>query len=134
MNRYEPQNTSAKQRPPRRRLWLWMPLVSALALGVFAAVMYFPIFAFQTKGFPMPPPASVSTAKAVFEDWMPRMEVVGTFQPVRGADLSVEVPGIIDEVSFDSGGNVAAGAPLIKLRDNDDVAKLRTLEAARDLA
>ena len=37
---------------------------------------------------------------------MPKMEVVGTFQPVRGADLSVEVPGIIDQVSFDSGGNV----------------------------
>jgi len=37
-------------------------------------------------------------------------------------------------VSFDSGGNVAAGAPLIRLRDSDDVAKLRTLEAARDLA
>jgi membrane fusion protein (multidrug efflux system) len=65
---------------------------------------------------------------------MPRIEVVGTFQPVRGADLSVEVPGIIDEVNFDSGGDVAAGALLMRLRDNDEVAKLRTLEAARDLA
>jgi len=134
MNRYEPQGSMTAQRPPKRRLWLWMPIVILAALGVFAAVAYFPIAAFQAKGFPMPPPASVSTAKAVFEEWMPKMEVVGTFQPVRGADLSVEVPGIIDEVSFDSGGNVAAGAPLIRLRDSDDVAKLRTLEAARDLA
>ncbi len=134
MNRYEPQDITAKQRPPRRRLWLWMPLVILAALGVFGAVMYFPIAAFQIKGFPSQPPASVATAKAVFEEWMSRMEVVGTFQPVRGADLSVEVPGIIDQVNFDSGGNVAAGAQLIKLRDTDDVAKLRTLEAARDLA
>jgi membrane fusion protein (multidrug efflux system) len=134
MNRYEPQGSMTAQRPPKRRLWLWMPIVILAAVGVFAAVAYFPIAAFQAKGFPMPPPASVSTAKAVFEEWMPKMEVVGTFQPVRGADLSVEVPGIIDEVSFDSGGNVAAGAPLIRLRDSDDVAKLRTLEAARDLA
>ena len=52
----------------------------------------------------------------------------------RSADLSVEVPGIVDEVSFDSGGDVAAGAQLIRLRDTDDIAKLRTLEAARDLA
>jgi membrane fusion protein (multidrug efflux system) len=65
---------------------------------------------------------------------MPKIEVVGTFQPVRGADLSVEVPGIIDQVNFDSGGDVAAGAQLIRLRDNDDVAKLHTLEASRDLA
>jgi membrane fusion protein (multidrug efflux system) len=134
MNRYEPQGSMTAQRPPKRRLWLWMPIVILAAVGVFAAVAYFPIAAFQAKGFPMPPPASVSTAKAVFEEWMPKMEVVGTFQPVRGADLSVEVPGIVDEVSFDSGGNVAAGAPLIRLRDSDDVAKLRTLEAARDLA
>ncbi len=134
MNRYEPQDTLAAQRPPRRRLWLWLPLVVVLAVGVYAAIGAFPIIAFQTKGFPAPPPASVSTAKAVLEEWMPQIEVVGTFQPVRGADLSVEVPGIIDQVNFDSGGDVAAGAQLIKLRDSDDVAKLRTLEANRDLA
>ena len=134
MNRYEPQDTLAAQRPPRRRLWLWLPLVVLLAVGVYVGIGAFPIIAFQTKGFPTPPPASVSTAKAVFEEWMPQIEVVGTFQPVRGADLSVEVPGIIDQVSFDSGGNVAAGAQIIRLRDSDDVAKLRTLEANRDLA
>ena len=134
MNRYEPRDAMTAQRPSRWRMWFWLIVVVAVALGVYGGTMYFPIFAFQTKGFPMPPPASVSTAKAAFEEWMPRMEVVGTFQPVRGADLSVEVPGIIDQVNFDSGGNVAAGAQLIKLRDNDDVAKLRTLEAARDLA
>jgi membrane fusion protein (multidrug efflux system) len=44
------------------------------------------------------------------------------------------VPGIIDQVNFDSGGDVQAGAQIIKLRDSDDVAKLRTLEANRDLA
>jgi membrane fusion protein (multidrug efflux system) len=134
MNRYEPQDTLAAQRPPKRRLWLWLPLVVLLAVGVYAGIGAFPIIAFQTKGFPAPPPATVSTAKAVFEEWMPQIEVVGTFQPVRGADLSVEVPGIIDQVNFDSGGNVQQGALLIRLRDADDVAKLRTLEASRDLA
>ena len=134
MNRYEPQDAMTAQRPPKRRLWLWLPVVIFIAIGIFGGVFYFPIAAFQVKGFPTPPPASVSTAKAVYEDWMPRIEVVGTFQPVRGADLSVEVPGIIDQVSFDSGGDIAAGAQIIKLRDNDDVAKLRTLEANRDLA
>jgi membrane fusion protein, multidrug efflux system len=134
MNRYEPQGSMASERPPKRRLWLWLPLVVILAVGIYAGIGSFPIIAFQTKGFPAPPPASVSTAKAVFEEWMPQIEVVGTFQPVRGADLSVEVPGIIDQVNFDSGGDVAAGAQLIKLRDSDDVAKLRTLEANRDLA
>jgi len=134
MNRYEPQNTIAQQRPPKWRLWLWMLVVVVLAVIVYGAIVVFPMAAFMAKGFPTPPPASVSTTKAVYEEWMPRLEVVGTFSPVRGADLSVEVPGIVDQVNFDSGGDVAAGALLIKLRDNDDVAKLRTLEANRDLA
>ena len=134
MNRYEPQGSMTAQRPPKRRMWLWLPLVVVLAVVVYGAIVAFPMAAFMAKGFPTPPPASVSTAKAVFEDWMPRIDIVGTFNPVRGADLSVEVPGIIDQVSFDSGGNVAAGAQIIKLRDSDDVAKLRTLEANRDLA
>ena len=134
MNRYERQDAMTAERPPRRRLWLWLPLVAILAVGVYAAVGSFPIIAFTAKGFPQPPPASVSTAKAVLDEWMPRIDLVGTLQPVRGADLSVEVPGIIDQVNFDSGGDVPSGALLIRLRDNDEVAKLRTLEAARDLA
>jgi membrane fusion protein (multidrug efflux system) len=59
---------------------------------------------------------------------------VGSLKPFRGADLSVEVPGIVAEVNFDSGGDVAAGAQILRLIDADDVAKLRTLEASRDLA
>jgi membrane fusion protein (multidrug efflux system) len=135
MNRYEPQGVMTKARPPRkRRVWLWAIIVGFLAALLFGAIWAFPIAAFITKGFPPPVPTVVSTANATFEEWMPLIEVVGSLKPVRGADLSVEVPGIVDEVAFDSGGDVSAGARLIRLRDNDDVAKLNTLEAARDLA
>jgi membrane fusion protein (multidrug efflux system) len=61
------------------------------------------------------------------------IQIVGSLKPVRGADLSVEVAGIIDSVNFDSGGDVTEGAQVLKLRDTDDVAKLHTLEASRDL-
>jgi membrane fusion protein (multidrug efflux system) len=48
--------------------------------------------------------------------------------------LSVEVPGIVDQVNFDSGGDVQAGAPVLHLRDGDIAAKLHTLQAAQNLA
>jgi len=135
MNRYEPQSLLTEERPPRRRrLWLWMILVSVAAILVIGAIFAFPIAAFMAKGFPAPPPATVTTTVAHPEAWQPQIQVVGSLKPFRGADLSVEVPGIIEEVNFDSGGDVAAGAQVIKLRDSDDVAKLRTLEASRDLA
>ena len=135
MNRPERPELMIAERPPRRRrLWLWISIVSFLALLLFGAVLAFPFVAFMAKPFPAPPPASVATAIARFEEWQPQTQVVGSFRPVRGADLSVEVPGIVDQVSFDSGGDVEAGAQILKLRDGDDVAKLHTLEAARDLA
>ena len=134
MNRPERPELMVAERPPRRRrLWLWMIVVVLLSVGLFAAIFAFPIVAFTAKGFPAPPPASVSTAAARFEAWQPLLQVVGSLKPVQGADLSVEVAGIVDEVNFDSGGDVAAGAQIIRLRDTDDVAKLHTLEAARDL-
>jgi membrane fusion protein (multidrug efflux system) len=123
----------AESPPRRRRLWLWMILVVVLAVVLFGAIFAFPIVAFKAKGFPAPPPATVATATARFEDWQPAIQVVGSLKPVRGADLSVEVAGIVDEVSFDSGGDIASGAQIIRLRDTDDIAKLHTLEASRDL-
>lgn len=135
MNRPERPDLMIAQRPPRRRrLWLLMVLVVGVALLLFAAIFAFPMVAFMAKPFPAPPPATVTTATARLQDWQPQIEVVGSLKPVRGADLSVEVPGIVDEVNFDSGGDVRAGAQIIRLRDTNDVAKLRTLEAARDLA
>src|ERR1700676_928370 len=135
MNRPERPDLMLAARPPRRRrLWLWMTIVVISGLALFGAILYFPFYAFKAKGFSPPPPATVATATARFEAWQPAIQVVGSLKPVRGADLSVEVSGIVAEVNFDSGGDVAAGASIIQLRDTDDVAKLHTLEAARDLA
>jgi membrane fusion protein, multidrug efflux system len=129
-----PEMLIATRPPRRRRLWLWMIVVVVLAVLLFGAIFAFPIVAFMSKGFPAPAPVTVATTTARFENWQPEIQVVGSLKPVRGADLSVEVPGIVDEVNFDSGGDVAAGAQILRLRDTDDVAKLRTLEASRDLA
>ena len=135
MNRYEPQSLLTEESPPpRRRLWLWMILVSLAAILAIGLIFAFPIAAFMAKGFPAPPPATVTTTIARLEQWQPQIQLVGSLKPFKGADLSVEVPGIVEEVNFDSGGDVAAGAQVIRLIDADDVAKLHTLEASRDLA
>jgi membrane fusion protein (multidrug efflux system) len=135
MNRYERQELLTGHVPPRRsRLWLWIPVVVVSTALVFGLIFAFPMLAFFAKGgFTPPPPATVSTAIARYEAWQPEIQSVGSLKPVHGADLSVEVAGIVAEVNFDSGGDVPAGALLIRLIDNDDVAKLRTLEAQRDL-
>lgn len=135
MNKPERPELLIEERPPRRRrLWLWMTIVVLLSVVLFAGIFAFPIAAFMSKGFPAPPPASVATTMAEPQEWQPQIQVVGSLKPVRGADLSVEVAGIVEQVNFDSGGDVQAGAQILKLIDADDVAKLHTLEASRDLA
>jgi membrane fusion protein (multidrug efflux system) len=79
------------------------------------------------------PPQTVSTAKAAFDDWQPQIEAVGSLRAVNGSDLSIEVSGVVDSIAFNSGDDVQEGAPLLKLRSEDDVAKLQSLQAVADL-
>ena len=80
------------------------------------------------------PPQTVSTVTASQQDWQPQLEAVGSLRAVNGADLSLEVSGIVGEIDFSSGDDVAKGAVLVRLRADDDVAKLAALQATADLA
>jgi membrane fusion protein, multidrug efflux system len=79
-------------------------------------------------------PQTVSAAKAASSDWQPRIDAVGSLRAVRGADLSLEVAGMVEEITFQSGDEVQAGQILLRLRNDDDVAKLQSLEATAQLA
>jgi membrane fusion protein (multidrug efflux system) len=80
------------------------------------------------------PPQTVSTAKAQFTEWQGEFQVVGTLRAVRGADLAPEVSGLITAIHFQSGQEVAEGAPLVQLNNESDVARLQSLMAAVELA
>ncbi|HEX4172366.1 MAG TPA: efflux RND transporter periplasmic adaptor subunit [Acetobacteraceae bacterium] len=80
------------------------------------------------------PPQTVSTTTAEIQEWQPQVEAVGSLRAVNGADLSLEVSGIVDAIDFKSGDDVAAGAVLLRLRSDDDVAKLQALQATAELA
>ena len=79
------------------------------------------------------PPQTVSATKAAASEWQPNIEAVGSLRAVKGADLSPEVAGVVDSISFTSGDDVEQGAMLLKLRADDDVAKLKSLQATADL-
>jgi membrane fusion protein, multidrug efflux system len=79
-------------------------------------------------------PQTVSAAKAASSDWQPRIDAVGSLRAVRGAELSLEVAGVVEEITFQSGDEVQAGQILLRLRNDDDVAKLQSLEATAQLA
>jgi membrane fusion protein (multidrug efflux system) len=79
-------------------------------------------------------PQTVSTVTATATSWQAQIQAVGTLRAVRGADLSAQASGVVDAIEFDSGNEVPAGKLLLRLKPNDDYAKLQQLEAAAELA
>jgi membrane fusion protein, multidrug efflux system len=79
-------------------------------------------------------PQTVSTMVAATAEWQPSIQSTGTLRAVRGADLSAQAAGVVEQISFDSGNEVPAGKVLLRLNPNDDYAKLAQLQAAAELA
>ncbi len=114
-------------------------IIMLIAVGlVFGGVFGFQIFQkAMIKKFmsAMPqPPQTVSTVTAAIQEWQPQIEAVGSLRAVNGADLAFEVSGIVKELHFKSGDDVAAGDILLTLRADDDSAKLEALKATAALS
>jgi len=114
-------------------------IIMLIAVGVvFGGVFGFQIFKnAMIKKFmsAMPqPPQTVSTVTAAIQEWQPQIEAVGSLRAVNGADLAFEVSGIVKELHFKSGDDVAAGDILLTLRADDDSAKLEALKATAALS
>jgi membrane fusion protein, multidrug efflux system len=80
------------------------------------------------------PPQTVSTVTAAVQEWQPQIEAVGSLRAVNGADLAFEVSGIVKDLHFNSGDDVAAGDILVTLRAEEDTAKLAALQATAALS
>ncbi|TLU73670.1 efflux RND transporter periplasmic adaptor subunit [Lichenicoccus roseus] len=79
-------------------------------------------------------PETVAATVAQTQPWQTTLRATGEVRAVQGADMSAEVSGIVDSISFTSGQDVGAGTVLLRLRANDDEAHLAQLQAAADLA
>src|SRR5580692_5544762 len=118
-------------------------MTKRLVIMLIAVVVVFGgIFGFQAfKGMMIKkfmssmaqPPQTVTALKAANDQWQPKIEAVGSLRAVKGADLSLEVSGVVDSIAFNSGDDVNEGTLLLKLRSDDDQAKLQSLQATADL-
>ena len=85
---------------------------------VFGGIFGFQVFkAAMIKKFMssmQAPPQTVSTTKAELSPWQPKIEAVGSLRAVKGADLSLEVSGVVDSISFNSGDDVKAGRRVVE--------------------
>jgi len=87
----------------------------------------------QASSF-QPPPEAVTTAVAREEPWPTTLSAIGTVKAVRGVVLSADLPGVVEELAFDSGRFVREGEVLVRLDARQERAQLAAAEAQRDLA
>src|SRR5882757_5627596 len=113
-----------------------MIIMLAVVGAVFAALDWFVNFRAgmirQVLAGLADPPQTVSTITAATSEWQPRLTAVGSFRAVNGADLALQIAGIVDNIHFESGKDVEAGEVLLDLRKEDDVAKRQSLQATAD--
>jgi membrane fusion protein (multidrug efflux system) len=112
-----------------------MGLAVALVLGgIFAWQRFTGAMMKKYMGASATAPQTVSTMVAATMSWQARTQALGSLRALRGADLAPQASGVVDQIHFESGNEVPAGAILLKLRPNDDPAKLEQLQAAAVLA
>ena len=80
------------------------------------------------------PPTPVSATTVAREQWTPALKSVGSVEAVNGIRVANEVPGVIQEIGFESGDTVKQGDLLIRLDSEIDEAALRTRRAEAQLA
>src|SRR5580765_2290043 len=125
--------TRVENKPSTRKRMIIM-IVAVLALIAIIAGIKVLMIMKMLAGMKPPPPAVVTTAKTAYQEWQPELRAVGTLRAARGADLALEVAGLVGRVNVRSGEEVKEGQVLLQLRDSEDVAQLRQLEAAAALA
>jgi membrane fusion protein (multidrug efflux system) len=117
-----------------KRMLIMLVAVGVVLGGIFAFKAFVNTKIKEAMAGMANPTQTVSTAKATATDWQSKLEAVGSLRAVSGADLSLELPGVVDLIDFKSGDDVKAGQLLLRLRVDDDVAKLDSLKAVAELA
>lgn len=103
-------------------------LIAVLAFGKYLQIQK------MIASAPKPGAQVVTAIKVQALEWQPQLTAVGTLVPVRGVDVTTEIAGLVRKVNFKSGDEVKAGQVLFEMNAESDIAQLRSLQAAADLA
>jgi membrane fusion protein (multidrug efflux system) len=80
-----------------------------------------------------PPPEAVTTVIARQEEWPATLSAIGSLAAVHGVTVSADLPGIVQEIAFDSGRFVRAGEVLVRLDARQEQAQLAAAQAQLEL-
>jgi membrane fusion protein (multidrug efflux system) len=110
-------------------------LLVVLGLGGLKGAQIGSLVAFGKQMRAMgPPPEAVGSTAAQSETWETTLSAVGSVSSLRSVSVSAEVPGIVSNIRFESGGVAKEGQVLVELDADVERAQLKSAQARADLA
>ncbi len=117
-----------------KRMLIMLAVVVPL-IGAIGGVKYFQIKTAMAAGASyQPPPEAVTTVVATEEPWEATLGAIGTVVAVNGVTVSADLPGVVEQIAFDSGRQVGRGDVLVRLDASQERAQLAAAEAGLELA
>ena len=118
----------------KKRMFFTLLAVFAF-LAIIGGFKFFQIRAAMAQGASFqPPPEAVTTIVAKAEPWDSTISAIGTVTAVNGVTVSADMPGLVDEIAFESGHRVNRGDVLVRLDTKQERAQLVAAQSQRDLA
>ena len=119
----------------KKRIWIIAGVslfaIVALLVGIKGAQIATMI---KTGKSFVPPPESVTTAKAEAGNWPAIRPAIGSLVAIRGVTLSSELTGTVREILFENGASIAKGTILVRLDTSTEQAQLQSARADAALA
>jgi membrane fusion protein (multidrug efflux system) len=119
----------------KSKLWVWvvtgLVVVVVLLVGVKAGQIVTMVKAGESFQIP---PTAISSARVQAAEWVATRSAVGSLVAARGVTLSSELPGLVREITFESGSFVRKGAALVRLDVTTEQAQLEAATAEATLA
>lgn len=117
----------------KKRMFLMLAavLVFILLVGGFK---FFQIKAAMAGMNYQPPPEAVTTVIVHPEEWTSTSGAIGSVAAVNGVTVSADLPGVVQEIAFQSGQSVNKGDVLVRLDTKQERAQLAAAQAQRELA
>ncbi|HEY0593359.1 MAG TPA: efflux RND transporter periplasmic adaptor subunit [Thermoanaerobaculia bacterium] len=117
-----------------KRMLIMLAVVVPI-IGALGGVKYLQIRSAMAAGAAyQPPPEAVTTVVAGEEPWESTLGAIGTVVAVNGVTVSADLPGVVEQIAFESGRQVSKGGVLVRLDASQERAQLAAAEAGLELA
>lgn len=118
----------------KKRMLIMLAMVIAF-IAVIAGVKFVQIrSAMAQQGSFQPPPEAVTTVVTRQEMWDSTINGIGTVVAVNGVTISADMPGLVEQINFQSGQRANRGDVLVRLDTKQERAQLAAAEAQKELA